>query len=177
MNKLEENRKKISEIDRKIVKLIAKRMEMAKRIGEVKRKKGLPIINTKRESVVIENVRKYLNNSKVEKDVVQVFRHIIAACRNVQQKIKIAYLGPSGTFTHNAAVTFFSEAEFIPKSTIEDAFNFVERSKGLGVIPLENSTQGSIRETMNLLLERDVYIVGETIQKINQRQSRPTRAH
>ncbi len=102
-------RNEIDKIDSDILRLINQRATFAKRIGEIKRGLGLPIFVPSREKEILQKIVGR-NSGPLDSDSVkQIFQNIITACRNIQQStsLKVAYLGPQGTFTHLAAVKFF----------------------------------------------------------------------
>jgi chorismate mutase/prephenate dehydratase len=97
--------------------------------------------------------------------MVAIWKEIISASKAVQGTIsKVGYLGPMGTFTHQASLEFFAKAgtEFVPYSSTSDIFDSIEKGDlDFGVVPFENSLHGTVRETLDLLIERDLFIYGE----------------
>lgn len=156
---LEELRKRISEIDEKIKKLLDERLEIAKKIGEYKREKNLPFWDPQREQEILSWAGKY-------KDI---FREIIGICRTVQEPVRACFLGPEGSFSHQAAIKFFSHyTELIPCRNFRELFDVVESKKSdFSILPIDNSLAGPVGEVLDLLLERNVYIVGERYEKID----------
>ncbi|MCS7233685.1 MAG: prephenate dehydratase [Synergistetes bacterium] len=156
---LEELRKKISEIDDKIKALLDERANIAKKIGEYKKKEGLPLWDPQREQEILIWAGKY-------KDI---FREIIGFCRTIQEPIKVCFLGPEGSFSHQAAIKLFSHyTELIPCKNFRELFDAVEGGKSnFSILPIDNSLAGPVGEVLDLLLERNVYIVGEKYEKID----------
>ncbi len=152
-------RDRINEIDREIMRLLRERIEIAKEIGKYKKKKGLPIWDPQREREILETVGEFR----------AVFREIIGLCRSAQEAIKVCFLGPKGSFSHKAAVEVFSHyAELIPCKSFRELFDAVEGGKSdFSILPIDNSLAGPVGEVLDLLLERDVYIVGESYEKID----------
>ncbi len=163
-------RNEIDKIDLDILRLINERATIARRIGEIKRELGLPIFVPSREKEILKNIVGR-NSGPLDSDSVeQIFQNIITICRNIQQpSLKVAYLGPQGTFTHLAALKFFSNsAEFIASSSVADVFKQVMNKECLyGVIPIENSLEGFVTSNLDLLIESDVNIAGEIILPID----------
>jgi chorismate mutase/prephenate dehydratase len=167
-HELEKCRKMIDEIDVKIVSLLSERIEQAASIGRLKEAAGFPPLDTVRESAVLERVNA-LAGDKLDKAFIQkLYTEIIEAARSVQMKPKVGFLGPSGTFTHQAAGCFFGRGvSFIPCTCLRDVFSGVEQEEfSFGLVPAENSYEGSIDLTLDLLEGYEVNIVGEQLMPI-----------
>lgn len=157
-------RKEIDEIDNKIVDLLNNRGMIAIKVGEIKKNLNLDISQPQREKEIIERIKKkslVLKKSSVEK----IWNEIIGATKVIQGRIiKVGYLGPIGTFTHQAALESFPQAgtKFIPYQSTIDIFNDIEKNViKFGVFPIENSLQGTVLETLDLLIEKEIYIYNE----------------
>ncbi|MHA1269691.1 MAG: prephenate dehydratase [Candidatus Helarchaeota archaeon] len=169
-NELNEYRKKIDNIDSEIFKLIDKRVEIVKEIGKIKRFNNIPIIDHVREKKIYDKI----NNLKLENisnnALINIYKEIIAASRSIQQvKSIIAYLGPEGTFSEYATKKFFSknDHDFYPCKSIASIFRQVQNSNSkYGVIPVENSMEGSISQSLDLLIETPLKVCGEIIERI-----------
>ncbi|MBI4399444.1 prephenate dehydratase [Candidatus Micrarchaeota archaeon] len=165
--KIEELRKKIDSVDAGIVHLLDERVRLAKEIGKVKDSLGLDIVTFNRHSEVLQRAKKrkkYLSNKNVE----NIFREIISACLSNEARIRIGFLGPRGTFSDTAAQKIFGNSlELVPYSAIDDVFRAVEKEElEYGVVPIENSTEGSVNSTLDLLLTSNLMIAGETKLKV-----------
>ncbi len=169
MNKLEQLRNKIRNIDEKILKLLNQRALIAKKIGKVKLKYGRDIYSPGQEKKVINEIISKNTGPLKENDIKEIFWTIIQSCRAQQKILSIAYLGPEATFTHLAAIKIFGSANcFIPKETISDIFYEVEKDEvEFGVVPVENTTEGIVTHTLDMFLECDLYICGEIDMQIN----------
>ncbi|MFX0041267.1 MAG: prephenate dehydratase [Candidatus Hodarchaeota archaeon] len=169
--KLEEYRKIINEIDNEIIKLLNKRGIIVSKIGEIKKRLNLEVIQPEREKEILERIKSQSKILKPE-SVEAIWKEIFSASKLIQGIIpKVGYLGPKGTFTHQAALDFFPKAgtEFVPYDTISEIFANIEKENAeFGVIPIENSLQGTVRETLDLLIEKDLVIYGEIELKIIQ---------
>jgi len=165
VNELNDFRSEIDRIDKEILKLLNKRAELALKIAEIKKKKNLSFYDPVREKRVINNLVK-LNKGPFTDDTVKtLFREILSATLSLQESQKIAYLGPEGTFTHLAAIKYFgSFAQFEAEESIKSIFESVE--KGLsrfGVVPIENSNEGTVTYTLDMFTQYEVKIAGEII--------------
>ena len=161
---LKKLRKNLEEIDDKIVELFNKRGNYAITIGNIKKNLKLEIYQPKREEEVIERIKNKQTTFKKE-SMVAIWKEIMSASKAIQGAIsKVGYLGPMGTFTHQAALEFFAKAgtQFFPHSSTPDIFDSIEKGElDFGVVPFENSLQGTVRETLDLLIERELFIYGE----------------
>jgi len=165
VNELNDFRSEIDRIDKEILKLLNKRAELALKIAEIKKKKNLSFYDPVREKRVINNLVK-LNKGPFTDDTVKtLFRELLSATLALQESQKIAYLGPEGTFTHLAAIKYFgSFAQFEAEESIKSIFESVE--KGLsrfGVVPIENSNEGTVTYTLDMFTQYEVKISGEII--------------
>ncbi|GAB4308302.1 MAG: prephenate dehydratase [Promethearchaeota archaeon] len=164
MERIEKLRRRIDEIDEELVRLINERARVASEIGDVKQQLGVGVVDPSREEEVLAHVRS-ATDLVPSRDVVAVWREIMAVCKDVQGKVvRIGFLGPRGSFTDVAAHAYFPTAgsEFVPCDDVHDVFKRLEGDAvEFGVVPIENSLQGSVRETMDLLIEKNVKIYGE----------------
>lgn len=161
--KLKKLRERIDRIDQELVKLLQERMEIAVNIGQMKAEACQQPLDVTREKEVISNILKQ-NQDKFPPDGLRViFGEIISACRNAQRPAKVGYLGPETTFTHMAAAKFFGHApEFVPMGNITEVFEEVERRRSdFGVVPVENSVEGTVALTLDGLHDFKVKLCGE----------------
>lgn len=148
VDELRSLRQKIDRIDEEILKLLNERARLAKRIGEIKTKLNLPIHVPEREREIFEKILR-LNRERYGEffpgeALIHIYREIISACLSLEKKLRIAYLGPKATFTHQAALEFFGfSAHYTACSTIRDVFVEVDtRRADYGVVPVENTIEG-----------------------------------
>ena len=162
--KLEEIRKDIDDIDDNIIDLLNRRGNIAIIIGNLKKELNQDIIQPQRETEVIERL-KHKSSVFRQEAIEAIWKEIISASKSIQGTItKIGYLGPMGTFTHQATLEFFPKAgsQFIPYSTTQEIFESIEKDiLEYGVVPIENSLQGTVRETLDMLIEKNLFIYGE----------------
>jgi chorismate mutase / prephenate dehydratase len=164
MEELNKIREEIDSIDTELIELINKRARLAKNIGDIKKREKIPVLQKNREQIVIDHV-KSLATTISPTNAGVIWKELMSACRQVQgENNKVAYLGPEGTFTQQAAFAFFprSSSQFIPVERKREIFEHVERNlANYGIVPVENSLQGSVSETLDLLIEQNLKIYGE----------------
>lgn len=178
MENLEYYRGEIDKIDTQLISLMEKRMDVAKCIGTIKLNEGLRVLDEAREKKVLASRMDKVENPEYESVIEEFFVNVMALSRSVQQKLiashqmrdrlsgKCAYQGVDGGYGSMAAEKIFGESIYNVK-TFENVFEEVCDGKcEYGVIPLENSTTGSINDVVDLLSKYPVYIVGETIIKV-----------
>jgi len=165
---LEELRNKIDKTDANIIRLIAERMKLARAIGGKKREQGKPIEDTEREETVLENVRRLARDEKLsEKDIEHIYRQIVTISRRVQG-IMVAFQGEIGAYSEEAATQFFGPSVQVkPCESLDDVFKAVDRDEvQFGIVPIENSLEGSIGRVYDLLLDSSLRVCGETELKV-----------
>lgn len=169
MADIKDYREKIDEVDRKIVDLLNARAELAVEIGNIKSQEGKEVYDAKREVEVMKNLKK-ANRMIPEESLRSIYREIISASRSLEKRDTVAFLGPEGTFSHEAAIAVFgSSCDFHPVSEFENIFSEVEKGNAMyGVIPVENSIEGSVNRTLDLLSESNLYIMAEKTIVANQ---------
>ncbi len=165
---LEKLRSRVDQIDRQILDLLAARQALAKEIGEEKARSGLEVVDLAREQAVVEGLAQRAKYPLTSQAIRAIYREIISAARSVQQPITVAYLGPEGSFCHQAALAFFGKlSDLRPHGTIEDVFSMLEKgNSNMGMVPVENSYQGPVGTTLDLLYEYDLKIQGEIFLRI-----------
>ena len=161
--RLDPLRKKIDEVDRELIELLTKRANLALEVGHVKQEFGSVVYRPEREQQVLDKVTG-LNPGPIKSDgIVSIWREIMSACRAIEADINVAYLGPVGTFSETATLEFFGHSVSLsPKATLDEIFRSVELGQcQYGVVPIENSSEGAISRTLDLLLETSLLITGE----------------
>jgi chorismate mutase/prephenate dehydratase len=161
---LEDLRRDIDNIDARMVKLLAERVSVARKIGALKKKKGRQVQDATREKDVIKHVRQLAKKEKINpEDVEGLYRLVMAASRSVQGT-EVAFQGQDGAYSQEAAYNFFGNSVLTrPCETLDEVFKLVQEG-GLpyGIVPVENSQEGSISRSYDLLLDADVMVCGET---------------
>jgi chorismate mutase/prephenate dehydratase len=166
---LDELRGRIDEIDERILELLAERADVAAEVGNLKEAEDAPIYAPDREALLLRELSRR-SPGRLEADTVQaVFREIISACRGLQRVPSVAFLGPEHTFTHLAARKRFGHrATTEPCASIADVFETVRRGQAdFGVVPIQNSTEGVVGQTLDCLLDTSLRICAEVYVQIN----------
>jgi len=166
MDELKKLRSEIDNIDNEILKLLNKRMKIAKKIGKIKNRENKQIYKPEREKEIIDRlvkISKEDNGILRDKDIKAIFSEIFAISRMFQRNERIAFLGPIGTYTHQAAKNEFGKnAKYLPISNIEGVFKEVYNKEAkYGVVPIENNTEGVVGITLDSLKKYNVKIVSE----------------
>ena len=160
---IEDIRRKIDEADSRIVKLIGERIRLAEEIGRTKRKRGKQIEDREREKKVLENVKSIARGENIsQEDIESIYRQIVVASKRIQGA-GIAFQGEIGAYSEEAAFQFFgSSIQLKPCESLDDVFRAVERDEvQFGVVPAENSLEGSISRVFELLLDSSLKVCGE----------------
>ncbi len=161
---LKKYRDDIDGIDRKIIELLNQRCLAVKNIGELKNAANAPVFVPERERAVFERLDAANTQGLLTPAALRaVYREIMAAARELERPLRVAFLGPEGTFTHEAACAKFShQTAFMPERTIYDVFAAVECNRAdYGCVPVENSTEGVVTSTLDRLFNSTLKICNE----------------
>ncbi len=144
---------------------MSERAGLAQEIGHLKRGDGAQIYQPVRERAVLDKLIENNPGPLSDEHVQRIFTEIISACRALEHELRVAYLGPEHTYTHQAALGHFgASAAFVPQSSIPAVFQALDNGWAeLGVVPVENSTEGSVTTTLDLLIDAPLLIVGEIL--------------
>jgi len=160
---LDNLRKGIDDVDTRLVKMLAERLKLSSEIGAEKARAGKSLTDVSREASVLEHVHRVAESEGIDGGTIEnIYRRIIAASKSVQG-ITVAFQGEPGAYSQQAAFNFFNPSvETKPCETLEDVFDTVERGNAsFAVVPVENSLEGSISKTYDLLLESPLKVGGE----------------
>ena len=165
MNKLEEARKIINEVDSRMAELFVKRMRAAEMVYEHKREYGLPILDAKRENEVIEKNAALIEDETLKGYYMDYLKHLMAVSRayqyRMQNGLKVAYSGVEGAFAHIAAGRIFPESNRISCRDFKAAYDSVVSGEcDVAVLPIENSYAGEVGQTMDLIFSGPLFING-----------------
>ena len=164
-SRLEEIRARIDAIDRKLLELISERASLAAEVAEVKRNdsQDAPFYRPEREARILKTVTEANQGPLSNEEVARLFREIMSACLALELRHKIAYLGPEGTFTQTAVHKHFGHSvDTMALPTIDQVFREVESGTcQYGVVPIENSIEGVINHTHDMLINSSLKICGE----------------
>jgi chorismate mutase/prephenate dehydratase len=163
-----ELRRRIDAVDDQILKLVNERARVARQIGALKG--DGPVYRPEREAQVLARLRDANPGPLPPESVERLFTEVISACRAVEDNLAVAYLGPRGTFSEEAAAKRFGgSVRGIACASIDEVFRQVEaRQAGFGVVPVENSTEGGVGRTLDLLLATTARICGEVLLPVHQ---------
>jgi chorismate mutase/prephenate dehydratase len=160
----------IDSVDEEIVRLLDRRARLARRVGEIKQKNGLEAYAPAREREVLNRVTALSAGDFPKRGLEAVFREIISSSISLEARLKVAYLGPEATFTHEAALrSFGTSVELEPQATVAEVFTRVERGEAEhGVVPVENSMEGAVTHTLDELMNSPLKICGEVYLPVSQ---------
>ncbi len=167
-DQLKQCREQINRIDDELLRLLNERAAIAERIGHLK-EDGI-ILRPEREAQVLRRLQESNPGPLGNEAIAALFTEVMSQCRALEAPMSVAYLGPEGTFTEAAALKRFGSA-IVGNScaTIDDVFRSVENGiSQYGVVPVENSTEGAVGRTLDLLLQSGLYICGEVQLAIHQ---------
>jgi chorismate mutase / prephenate dehydratase len=155
----------IDQINLQLVDLLSERARVAQAIGRLKQADGSPIVQPSREREVLERVATHNQGPLTSEHLQRIFVEIISACTALEQPVRVAYLGPEHTYSHEAARTRFgASARFEPQPSIAGVFQAVENGRSdLGVVPVENTSEGSVGLTLDLLIDTPCAIIAEIL--------------
>jgi chorismate mutase/prephenate dehydratase len=167
-----ELRDKIDGLDQQIMGLISDRANCAQRVAEVKMAAGnedVQFYRPEREAQVLRKIMERNKGPLDDEEMARLFREIMSACLALENPVKVAFLGPEGTFTQEAALKHFGHsAVTVPMSAIDEVFREVAAgSVAYGVVPVENSTEGVVNHTLDNFMDSNLQICGEVVLRIH----------
>ncbi len=167
--KLEDLRKKIDSIDDRLLQLLNERMEVVKEVGELKNRTKAPIYRPEREQEILNRLKAKNSGPLNDAAIEAIFLEIFAVSRNLERPERVAYLGPLGSFSHQAAESRFGGmSDYLSMNSISAVFKAVESGRAkYGVVPIENSIDGVVGETLDLLGRSPLLIVSELYMPIH----------
>ena len=170
MSNLTEHRQAIDKLDAQIVQLLNERTQHVLAIGAIKHKAGAEIYAPDRERVVFQRVCK-LNQGPITDDSLRaIYREVMSSALSLEKSMTIAYLGPEATFTQQAALRKFGQSlKYAPQRTIAEVFQEVSRGRAdYGVVPVENSSEGVVTNTLDMFVDSNLKIVAQIVLPIQQ---------
>lgn len=156
-------RDQIDAIDAQLLDLLNRRARVAQEVGHVKNKVDAPVFRPEREAQVLRGIAARNPGPLGNNELQTIFREIMSACRSLEKKVIVAYLGPEGTFSEQAVYQHFGKSiNAIPCASIDEVFRAAEAGTAdFGVVPIENSTEGAISRTLDLLMQTPLTISSE----------------
>jgi len=157
-------RRQIDAVDRELLTLLNRRAGMALAVGALKKREGSAVFRPEREAQVIDGLKAANPGPLPTDSVAPIWREIMSACRALETPTRVAYLGPAGTFSEQAALAYFgSSIVRVPCASIDDVFRSAAGGAAdFGVVPVENSTEGVVARSLDLFLTTPLGIIGET---------------
>jgi chorismate mutase/prephenate dehydratase len=167
-DKLKDIRNQIDALDARLVKLLSARAKLAQRVGRIKQ--VVDIYRPEREAQILRRVAQLNQGPLSARALQRVFTEVMSACRALEDSLSVAYLGPQGTFSQEAALKHFGGlTPTVSCASIDEVFRQVETAAvGYGVVPVENSTEGAIGRTLDLLLSTPARVCGEVMLPVRQ---------
>lgn len=166
---LESLRGQVDKIDLQILDLMNSRAKLCLQIGQCKAAQGAPVFSPEREDEILDRVAQANKGPLHESAVRAVFRELMSGSREIQCVLRVAYLGPEYSFSHIAAIERFGQSvEYVPVSSIPAVFEAVHRRQAdLGLVPIENSTDGRIADTLDMFTRLPLKICGEVSLRVH----------
>jgi chorismate mutase / prephenate dehydratase len=160
---LSELRTEIDALDRELLALLNRRAQLAGEVGEIKQREGSAVYRPEREAQVIRQLQELNRGPLKEENISHIWREVMSACRSLEAPQRVAVLGPSGTFCEEAALQFFgASVELIYCANFDQVFQTTAAgSAHFGVVGVENSTEGPVTRSLDLMLQTPANIVGE----------------
>ncbi len=162
-------REAIDAIDGRLVELLNERANLATQVGRLKHEAGAPVFRPEREAEVLRNAAAKSKGPLAEAALSSVFREVMSACRALERPLTVAFLGPAGTFSETAMHRQFgSSVQGLACTTLDEVFRSTEAGGAdFGIVPVENSSEGAVSRTLDLLLATPLRVLGEVSVPVN----------
>ncbi|MEP6609175.1 MAG: prephenate dehydratase [Burkholderiaceae bacterium] len=156
-------RSAIDRVDTRLLELLNERAQLAIDVGRIKHGAGAPVLRPERETEILQRIAASNGGPLSKAHITHIFREVISACRALERPLAVAYLGPAGTFSEMAMQRQFgSSVEGVPCQTLDEVFRSTEAgSSDLAIVPLENSAEGAVSRTLDLLLATPLKMLAE----------------
>ena len=166
---LDDIRKRIDSIDKELLALLNSRADHVHEDGLIKKTEDLQIYAPEREHALLQKLVNMNEGRLPEKSIRAIYREIMSAALSLEDDLKIAYLGPEGTWTHQAAIKKFGHSvDYTPLPNFAEVFDEVARRRAdYGVVPIENSTEGAVSHTLDLFVDSPLRICAQILLRIN----------
>jgi chorismate mutase/prephenate dehydratase len=165
---LDDIRKQIDLIDQDLLNLLSQRADLVHDVGVIKKRDDLQIYAPEREQALLDRLISLNQGRLPEKSIRAIYREIMSAALALEDDLKIAYLGPEGTWTHQASIKKFGHSvNYSPQPNFSDVFDQVARRQAdYGVVPIENSTEGAVSHTLDLFVDSPLHICAQILLRI-----------
>ncbi len=170
MNKdMQQIREEIDNLDVRLLEILQQRAALSREIGHIKRQQNIETFNPGRERAILDRIAKLTRDPLTPAMAEAIFNVIFSISRSLQQINKIAYLGPEGSFSHQAALSIFPlDSQLIAQPTIDDIINEVNASRvEMGIVPVENSTEGMVNRTLDMMATSGLHVCREIMLPIH----------
>lgn len=166
---LKDLRKKIDDLDEKIIRLLNERTDLVLEIGKLKSDEGQGAYAPDRETEIYQKIDRLAKGSLPAEAVKSIYREVMSAAISLERPVRISYLGPEATYTHLAALSKFgSSVKYVPAITISEVFREVDQKRAdYGVIPVENSNEGAVTHSLDRFIDSDLKICAEIFFEIS----------
>ncbi|MEF7617231.1 prephenate dehydratase [Aquincola sp. MAHUQ-54] len=163
-------RHQIDALDRDLLALLNRRASLAQAVGEIKKKEGSVVFRPEREAQVIDGLKQVNAGPLRSESVAPIWREIMSACRSLETPTRVAYMGPAGTFSEEAALGYFGASIVrMPCANADEVFHVTTSGAAdFGVVPVENSNEGVVTRSLDLFLTTPLFIIGETSLMVRQ---------
>ncbi len=157
-------RQQIDALDRELLALLNRRAGLALEVGELKKHQGSPVFRPEREAQVIEGLKAANAGPLQASSIAPIWREVMSACRALETPTRVAYLGPAGTFSEEAALSYFgSSITRVLCASVDEVFQRTTAGAAdFGVVPVENSNEGVVTRTLDIFLTTPLFVIGET---------------
>ncbi|HEY7586981.1 MAG TPA: prephenate dehydratase, partial [Candidatus Deferrimicrobiaceae bacterium] len=167
-DKLKELREEIDRLDDEILSILNRRAQAVMEVGKIKSEQNLRFYVPEREVEILRRLSA-ANQGPFPNDALKaIYREIISASLSLEKRLSVAFLGPKATFTHLACLKHFGEsADYVPQINVSEVFDAVERGVAdFGVVPIENSSEGIVSNTLDMFVEHNLLICGEILVEV-----------
>jgi len=156
-------REAINAVDAQLLALLARRANLAGEVGALKASRHTPVWRPEREAAIIARLRNDNPGPLSDAAIESIWREVISACREIERRLRIAYLGPPGTFSELALHKHFGQGvDPVPCSSIDEVFRATESGRAdFGIVPVENSSEGAVNRSLDLMLQSPLRISAE----------------
>lgn len=166
---LKKLRKEIDQIDKNIIRMLNSRANITLKVAKVKNLNNASIYSPDRERDVLKKITRINKGPLKDSSLESIYREVMSAALSLEKDLKVAYLGPQASFSHLAALKRFgSQVDFLACNSIGDVFLEIERDNAdYGVVPIENSIEGAVTHTLDMLVDSDLKICAQVILDIS----------
>ncbi len=163
-------RVRIDAVDDAILEQLQERARLVEQVGHLKLSAGAPVYSAARERAIVERLRAASSGPFPPEAIAPVFREIVSATRSLERRLRVAFLGPAGSFAHTAARgQFGAQTDFVPAGRLSEVYELVERGVAdLGVVPFENTTEGIVTESLDRCVESPLTLCAEIHLRVSQ---------